>query len=321
MPSAVTAPSGFADVILPPLDRRDQLVSPAAMPTRVDPDVPAGHRRLWSETGGWTLDIPAEWTAETSHLRGAEVYSRQPTSGDRGSAMTPPADLVRLNVQLAYDPDGLDLDAFARRWAPNGSGPTRDRGALTLAGQPALTLRIDPNMPPGTSVPHRHWIVRSPHFRDRFLVVNAWPADGPHREVLERVAASLRLERPVSGPDRPMRERREVLEDATVKNGKPLPVARAEAKLVLYRDVERHLGGRSMLTDPDTPVWVVALGGDLSWYAQVMRRGPAGGAAGTPTPPKHVLLISDARLGIGFSFYASAADWPAWWDALRDRAP
>lgn len=306
---------GFDGVILPVLDQWQGSYPAMATIAGAAP----GSARITSETGGWTMDVPASWRADAWVLRGARVYSDVAREANP-DAVARAKGAVRISVAL--DRRAPADDAETHKPHLHGFGKVLDQRPLTLAGQRAHVMTVTPGLPPPHHQAIRYWVLATPHFADRLLVITAFGADEPETMTeAERVVSTLRFVPPVSGPALPLLTRAEVLARETAPNGKPAPVTRAEAKLVLMKEFEVTQGSRSTSPDPETPVWVVVVAGPhVAAQAGSGRRGPAGANA-SGTPPEWQVRAFDARTGVGFMGGYGPGLWPSWWDTLADRAP
>ena len=100
-------------------------------------------------------------------------------------------------------------------------------------------------------------------------------------------------------------------------------VDRIAAKLVTNHELEQGSSfGHNYTVDPDDLLWVVAAAGD---FASMSLGGPAGRSGANPgSPPRDRLVVHilHASTGDAFGFMSSGdGAWPAWFDALKDRAP
>lgn len=313
--AATGAVKGFDDVILPVREQWHGSYPPMA----TIPGAAPGWTRITSETGGWTMDVPVSWRADAWVLRGTRVYSDVAREANP-DAVARATGAVRITVAL--DRRAAADDAETHKPHLHGFGKILDQRPLILAGERAHVMTVTPGFPPPHDQAIRYWVVATPHFADRLLVITAFAADEPATmTAAERVVSTLRLVPPVSGPPSPLLTRAEVLDRETAPNGKPAPVTRAEAKLVLMKEFEVTQGSRSTSPDPDTPVWVVVVAGPhVAAQAGSGRRGPAGANA-SGTPPEWQVRAIDARTGVGFMGGYGPGPWPSWWDTLPDRAP
>jgi hypothetical protein len=250
----------------------------------------------------------------------------------------PPPGGIGLSLRLDIVRSGeeqLDLEGFADRrvWTATCTACRKilERGDVTIAGQPAKFFSVSQNQPRPLDQlePHLYWLVRSPFFADRVLVITGGPAPSPAREQLERIVATIQFFRPAPPILVPTRTKAEVI--ASVVAG-GATIARIDAKLMLNRDFERAYndvlrsvaGGPTAVysgTDPDTLVWVIAFTG--SGFTP-MKGGPPGigGATRTPTPWSWGMSVVPASEPYGWSgpsFGGPEAMWPVWFDQLVDR--
>jgi hypothetical protein len=232
---------------------------------------------------------------------------------------------------------GLDLEAFADRrvWTATCAACRKilERGELAIAGQPAKFFSVYQNQPGPLDQfePHLYWLVRSPFFADRVLVITGWPSTSPGREDLERMVATLQYFRPRPPILVPTRSKADVIASVT---GDGRTITRVEAKLMLYREFERAYndvlraasGGPTAIysaIDTDTLVWVVAFTG--SGFTPMKGGGPPGIGATprTPSPWAWSMTVLPAREPYSWAGPMSGgpeAEWPAWFDALTDRS-
>jgi hypothetical protein len=297
--------------------------------------VPAtGDVRLKDDFGGWSIDRPAIWFDMPQAMHGVAVRNLAFGMND----FPPPPGSVVLSLRLETvhpGEEGLDLETFASRrvWTATCAACRKilERGDLSIAGEPAKFFAVYQNQPSPLEQfePHLYWLVRSPFFGDRVLVITGWPTTSPGREDLERMVTTIQFFRPAPPILVPMRTKAEVI--ASV-GGAGRTITRSEAKLMLYREFERAYndvlraasGGPSAAysaTDPDTLVWVVALTG--SGLTPMKGGGPPGaGAVRTPSPWLWSIAVVPAREPYswgGPSMGGPEASWPVWFDQLIDR--
>ena len=297
--------------------------------------VPAsGDIRVTDDFGGWSIDRPATWFDMPQAMHGVAVRNLAFGLND----FPPPPGSVGLSLRLEPvhpGEEGLDLETFASRrvWTATCAACRKilERGDLSIAGEPAKFFSVYQNQPSPLEQfePHLYWLVRSPFFADRVLVVTGGPTTSPGREQLERIVATVQFFRPAAPILAPTRTKAEVIASIS---GPGRTITRSEAKLMLYRDFERTYndvlraasGGPTAVyaaIDPDTLVWVVAFTG--SGFTP-MKGGPPGlgGATRTPTPWSWGISVVPAREPYGWggpSMGGPEATWPAWFDQLVDR--
>jgi hypothetical protein len=293
-----------------------------------------GDVRVKDDFGGWSLDRPATWFDAPQGMHGSAV--RNYAFG--GNDFPPPPGGVGLSLRLDVVRAGeeqLDLEGFADRrvWTATCTACRKvlERREVTIAGQPARFFSVSQNQPiPLDQLePHLYWLVRSPFFADRVVVITGGPAPSPAREQLERIVATVQFFKPAPPILVPTRTKAEVI--ASVIAG-GATITRIDAKLMLIREFERAYndmlrvapsgpGAVYLGTDPDTLVWVVAYTG--SGFTP-MKGGPPGlgEAARTPTPWAWGTSVVPAREPYSWSGPSSGgpeSTWPAWFDALPDR--
>src|SRR2546425_34961 len=153
---------------------------PTPKPVAMRAGAAAGYRRIASDEGGWSMEIPEKWVAETGNLRGAEVASFDMQSTDF-SGNAPASDQLRIRVTLMPEYDHLSLEALGAKGGLSSPGPVIEQAATTVAGQPAVRTLMRSTSPGPFNQLHQYWHFRSPFFADRVVVVDAWPADGALR--------------------------------------------------------------------------------------------------------------------------------------------
>jgi len=293
-----------------------------------------GDVRVKDDFGGWSLDRPATWFDRPEGMHGRAVRNYDFAPND----FPPPPGGVGLSLRLDIVRPGeeqLDLEGFADRrvWTATCTACRKilERGDVAIAGQPAKFFSVSQNQPTPLDQlePHLYWLVRSPFFADRVLVITGGPAPSPAREELERIVATIQFFRPAPPILVPTRTKAEVI--ASVVAG-GATITRIDAKLMLNREFERAYNdvlraaasGPTAAysgTDPDTLIWVIAFTG--SGFTP-MKGGPPGlGAAPrTPTPWSWGMSVVPAREPYGWSgpsFGGPEATWPVWFDQLVDR--
>lgn len=291
-----------------------------------------GFVRVLDDGGGWSLDVPSTWFDKTAaSWPGREVRSFDPRGMD-ASGNIPPSGEALVRLELQTNSERLDLEAFADRrvWTATCAACRRilESADVTLGGQPAKFFSVYQNQPgPFAELePNLYWLVRSPFFAERVLVIRAIPAASPRRSEVERIVSTLQFFRPAPANLVPQRTRQQVID---LMNAGPWTLTRVEARLMFlsewenaYNDALRaESGGPSAVRtprDPDTLVWVVGVTGS---GLTPMKGGPAGRAA-TPTPWDWRISVLPAREPLdwaGMTVGGPGAAWPAWFDALPDR--
>jgi hypothetical protein len=319
--------------------------TPTAAPTVGRPvGAPApGWHRIANDRGGWSIDVPDGWhdRPEQPPL-GHSIGSAQPD----GLVFPPPKTGMSLELQVLMNFDGADLRTFARGnvWVATCAACTQvhESARLVLGGQEAEFYSVSRNQPrPMDELePRLYWLVRSPFLADRVVVITATPAASPLRPMAERIVSTLQLYRPAQPDLTPTKTRQQVIAPF-MQNGST--ITRIEAKLMRYQDWERAYndsllaaasgggptGLRSIRTDPDSMVWVVAFTG--SGFTPPKAYGPGPGSIGraaplTPTPTPRLwswaINVEPAREPYGWAcpcFGGPEKTWPSWFDRLVDR--
>lgn len=317
-------------------------IAPAPAAPLAVTDLGIGQKRVTSEEGGWSLEVPASWIVQPGLLGSrafgqAAITSYDPTgldySGMIGPNMHPPTLGVRLHVEVWENPSGQTPEQYAAslRIAPD-QVELRDGGSVALAGTTAYRATVqedrrfqrEPNAPiESTKQSRMLWVV--PTLRaDRLLVLYAWPLENPLWRTAEAIVSTLRLSPPVASRVPVLHHRDEVLRPYLFdKSGAPIPGRRAEAKLVTYAESLAHGVARPAWRidrDPDELVWIVAVSGpDLP----IRRSGPFREGGGTPAPIRWMVAIApatgDAPGPGSWSQASPVGDWPSYFDAITDR--
>src|SRR6266550_1050254 len=257
----LSGPSWFAS--LPP--------TPAPVPTRAG--AAAGYRRIASDEGGWSMEIPEKWIAETGNLRGAEIAS--------------------------FELQGADL---------SGNEPT----ATTVASQPAVrTLMAGTGMPRPFDQSHLYWHLRSPYFANRVVAIDVWPATGQLRPAVDHAIATFELFAP-KPPSTAAISRAQAIEAVRNVLERAGRVDRIAAKLVTNHELEQGSSfGHNYTVDPDDLLWVVAAAGDFASmrFGGPM---PLPDAS-PESPPRDRLIVNILHASTGDAFgFMSGGDgaWP-----------
>ena len=312
-------------------------------------------RRIVDDHGGWSIDAPQAWFDQVQTPYG---YGRRSVmSYDPATSSIPVVTGAFVSVQLLWDWDGsaTDLRTFAERrvWIATCAQCRKihETRRVTLAGQDAEFFSVSQNQPqPFDQLePRLYWLLRSPYFADRVLVIQAVPAASPLRATVEQIVNTLQLFRPTPPDLTPTKTRQQVI-DEFLRGANHIPgsigtATHVEAKLMRWQDWEVAYNaalransaanggpsGAHGAVDPDIVVWVVAQTGTF----EQLRKGPAplvrssGGttpATLPPPPPTQHWRISvvPARQPYGWggpSFGGPEQRWPAWYDQLTDLAP
>jgi hypothetical protein len=168
-----------------------------------------GYKRITSPLGGWSMELPAAWTARPARVRGAEIASFDMSSAQL-SGNAPSADQLRMNVTLQPIFDGRTLEQLGMDGVP--PFLLIEQSHVTIAGMQAVRTTHRAYQPTGSpfDLLHVRWTFLSPHFPDRVTTIDVWPADTALRGVADRAVASLqfasagnRKGRTCRVPDRP----------------------------------------------------------------------------------------------------------------------
>lgn len=303
--------------------------------------------RITDDHGGWSIDTPKEWFDQqvTPFGYGAHGIS----SYDPATTSIPLKTGMSVSVQLMWDwnGDATDLRTFAERrvWTATCVACRRvlDTRRVALAGQDADFYVVEQNQPTPFDAlePRLFWLLRSPYFADRVLVIQAVPGASPLRPTVERMVNTLQLFRPTPPDLTPTKTRQQVIDE--IRRGVSLPPMSAgaingiEAKLMRWQDWEiAHnaalratsavSGGPSAVhggIDPDVVVWVVAMSGTFD--APQKGPGPPGlNATPAPTPAQRHWRISVVPAREPYSWGGPSMGgpemtWPIWFEQLIDR--
>jgi hypothetical protein len=311
-------------------------LAPTPMPGRPLGTPAPGTVRVKDDLGGWSIDMPTAWFEVAQDFHGRTIRNKPFTPYD----FPPPRDQIGLSLRMEFARAGeenVDLSAFAdqRVWVAT-CRPCRrilEQSDLSIGGQLAKSFTVHQNQPTPFDryEPHLYWLVRSPFFADRVVVITGGPATADARLQLERIIATLQFYRPAPPVLVPMRTKAEAI--TTIAPG--ASITRSSAKLMLAREFERayndmlrsNAGGPAAVyggVDPDTLVWVVAIEG--SGFTP-MKSGPPGpafdGPAPTPRQWAWAIAVVPARAPFGWMGLMTGGPdptWPAWYDALVDRS-
>jgi len=282
----------------------------------------AATKRVRSQEGGWSLEVPTDWRADAGRLRGGELYSFDPTGRDFSGNAPAPGE-VRMSITLWPDFDHRGPAWFAENQSRPGRVTDKQITSVTIAGRAAYRVVTHEEQPTSFSPIVARWYVPHPSFDDRIIEVILFRADDTALPQAERVLATLQLTEPVSGPRAPLLTRREAIERMASSGPKPTasPASpdRIEAKLVTQKELElAQASGGGYSLDADTPVWVVVRSGAIE---PVIRGGPVGFVAPTALWGWRFSVL-DARTGQGFAGGGGGTPGtePPWWPSLRDRA-
>src|SRR2546428_3350057 len=294
---------------------------PAPKPGATPAGAAAGYRRIASDEGGWSMEIPEKWVAETGNLRGAEIASFDMQSTDF-SGNAPAPDQFRIRVTVMPEYDHLSLEELGAKGGLSMPGPVVEQVATTLASQPAVRTLMPYSSPKPFDSDHVYWHVRSPFFVDRVLIVDAWPADGALRAAADHAIATFELFAP-KPPSTAAISRAQAIESVRNILERAGRVDRIAAKLVTNHELEQGSAfGHNYTVDPDDLLWVVAATGD---FASMGFGGPMPLPDASPdSPPRDRLIVNilHASTGDAFGFMSSGDGvWPAWVEALKDPAP
>jgi len=286
-----------------------------------------GYKRIASPLGGWSMELPAAWTARPARVRGAEIASFDMSSAEL-SGNAPGADELRMNVLLQPIIDGRTLEQLGMDGVP--AFLLIEQSQVTIAGMQAVRTTHRAYQPTGSPFDQLHvrWTFRSPHFPDRVTTIDVWPADAALRGAADRAVASLQFASPASLPSVAAISRAQAIAKVALAGYR---IDREAAKLVTYREyveasnAKAPPGGPRLLPgpdpDPDELVWVVVIAGDLG---PMLRGGPPGPGIplAAPATTRWIMSVLNASDGASRSgTWSPNGDWPDWFDALKDRSP
>lgn len=302
--------------------------------------------RVTDELGGWSIDAPKAWFTQPVTPFG--YGGRGITSYDPATSSIPLKTGMSVRVELMWDwnSDATDLRTFAERrvWIATcvACRKVLETRHLTMAGQDADFYIVEQNQPhPFDELePRLFWLLRSPYFADRVLVIQAVPGASSLRATVEQMVSTLQLFKPGPPALTPTKTRQQVTDEFRARDG---TVTRVEAKLMRWQEWEAAhnavlratsaiSGGPSAAqggNDPDVLVWVVAVTGtfDELRVGPAPRPGSIGppGPNATPATPRlmhwriSVVPAREPYTWGGPSFGGPEAAWPSWFDQLVDR--
>jgi hypothetical protein len=301
--------------------------------------------RVIDEHGGWSIDAPKEWFSQPAPFGNG---GQNICSFDPATSSIPLKTGMSVSVQLVWDwnGDATDLRTFAERrvWTATcvACRKVLETRHLTLAGQDADFYAVEQNQPPPFDElePRLFWLLKSPYFADRVLVIQAVPGASPLRATVERMASTLQVFRPAPPDLTPTKTRQRIVDDFRSRDG---TITRVEARLMPWRDWETAynavLRARSAVSggpsaahggNPDLLVWVVAVTGTF----EELRRGPPPGPGSIGPPggratPALTTAQMHWRISVvparepfnwaGPSESGPELTWPSWFDQLVDR--
>ena len=303
--------------------------------------------RVTNELGGWSIDAPKAWFAQPITPFGNGGLGI--TSYDPATSSIPVKTGMNVTVHLMWDwnGDATDLRTFAERrvWTATcvACRKVLETRHLTLAGQDADFYVVEQNQPhPFDELePRLFWLLKSPYFADRVLVIQAVPGASSLRATVEQMVTTLQLFKPGPPALTPTKTRQQVTDEFRSRDG---TVTRVEAKLMRWQEWESAynavLRARSAISggpsaarggnDPDVLVWVVAVTG--TFYELKVGPPPGPGSIGppganvapAPTPRQQHwrITVVPAREPYnwgGPSESGPEPTWPSWFDQLVDR--
>jgi len=286
-----------------------------------------GYKRITSPFGGWSMELPAAWTARPARVRGAEIASFD-TSSAQLSGNTPSAEQLRMSVTLQPIFDARTLEQLGMDGVP--AFLLSEQSHVTVAGVEGVRTTYRAYEPTGSpfDLLHVRWTFRSPHFSDRVTTIDVWPADATLRGAADHAVASLQFAIPDSLPSVPGISRAQAIAKVALAGYR---IDREAAKLVSYREYVEASNAKAppegprLLPgpdpDPDELVWVVVIAGDLG---PMLRGGPPGPGIplATPATTRWIMSLLNASDGASRSgTWSPNGDWPDWFDGLKDRSP
>jgi hypothetical protein len=319
--------------------------SPAPTAGRPAGSPPPDWIRVTDDLGGWSIDAPNAWFDRPVTPYG--YGGRGITSYDPATSSIPLKTGMNVSVQLMWDwnGDATDLRIFAERrvWTATciACRKVLETRHLKVAGQDADFYLVEQNQPhPFDELePRLFWLLKSPYFTDRVLVIQGVPGASALRATVEQMVSTLQLFKPGPPALTPTKSRQGVIDEFRARDPS---VTRVEAKLMRWRDWEAAynavLRARSAVSggpsaahggyDPDVLIWVVAVTGTF----EELRIGPppGPGSIGPPgvnaTPMARPLMhwrisVVPARepyTWSGPSESGPETTWPSWFDQLVD---
>jgi hypothetical protein len=303
--------------------------------------------RVTDELGGWSIDAPKAWFVQPISLFGDSGSGI--TSYDPATSSIPIKTGMNVRVQLMWDRNGdtTDLRTFAERriWIATcvACRKVLETRHFPLAGQDADFYVVEQNQPqPFDELePRLFWLLRSPYFADRILVIQAVPGASHFRATVEQMVSTLQLFKPGPPALTPTKTRQQITDEFRARDE---TVTRVETKLMRWQEWEMAynavLRARSAVSggpsaayggnDPDVLVWVVAVTG--TFYELKVGPPPGPGSIGppganvapAPTPREQHwrITVVPAREPYnwgGPSESGPQSTWPTWFDQLVDR--
>jgi len=321
----------------PPPDGAQAAAATAAQSAGPQTGAPVSREvRIQEPQEGWAIDVPASWHDERTVIPAMHILR---SFEGTGTGLIPQPGGVAVAIQVMYDREGLDLEAFADRfvWVATcrPCREIRERGDLTLAGQSAKLFSVWQSQPQVLQdlEPNLWWLVRSAFAPERIVVIHMVPAASPLRATVEQMVLSLRLFQPTPADLTPTKSRSQVIAEIT----HTWNVTKAAAKATSWREFEDSFNAHQRATNPtgpgpfhssvapDTLVWLVAYTG--SGFTPTKGGPPGPGSTGTPatpTPWGWGISVVPARAPFtwtGPGLGGPESSWPTWFDALRDLAP
>jgi hypothetical protein len=318
-PDATPHPFEPSQNSIPPMPTPRPTLSPATS------SAGAGMARVESAPGGWRMDFPDGWWPARNGYAGIVLGTRDP---DLGLMSTLGLDTwyltaASLRIELSPNPNHLS----AEDWSAANMGDslvtkTTESSRATIGGKPAFVLRrsVGPQPPDNRLDSQKIWIVPSER-PDFMLVITAQVADSAYAAEMDAAVTSLAFFPPQSTLSSVDKTREDVL--APWKNASPAP-GRVEAKLITWAEAATLASGASgrLDRDPEVLVWVVAVsavGAEPGFGLPTRGFGPGR----QPDAPRWQMYVTPANSnddGAGmWGQTSSSGDWPAAFDALKDR--
>ena len=302
--------------------------TPRPTPSPTTSSAAAGVARVESAPGGWRMDFPDGWWPTRYGFAGIILGTRDPDLGIAGSTVggleTWHLTGSALTVELWANPSQLSPEAwFAANLGGSIVTKTTESSSATIAGKAALVLRqsVGPQPPDNRFDPQKTWVVPAER-PDRMLIITAHLGDSAFAAEMDASVASLALFAPQSAVTNVDITREDVL--GRWKTMSPAP-GRVEAKLVTWAEagtLENSSRWNRLDRDPDSLVWIVAVSavGAEPGFSLPSRGGRGPIAQDPPRWQMYATPASSNDDGAGLWGQLSASgDWPAAFDALKDR--
>lgn len=267
---------------------------------RTSPPLTSGSTYVTSQ-GGYRVRYPERFAAVSRDFGAVAIgYPPLPPPGPNGD---PDPGTFRMDIELWWNSARTSLSQYVGEWLFKREVLARNR--TTIGGREAEVVTVKWAR---ESIEWRYWFVPATN-PDEMLVLRARPYNGPDGPAAETIAASVSFIA-VAPTDTRVRVSREGALATVRVQPEIVAVDRIEAKFTRWDaywssySAPSPPGPQAITHEPDAPVWVVGVGGAITYDKSSYSAG---------------LFAIDARTGARLhASFSVPAMWPPQFDAIPD---